>query len=153
MINRLLEDGSNLASQRRARTTLAHEAGHIILHTPLLTPPEHIQLHLLGPSKPTDSETVCREDFEVILKQGTYNGDWREYQANMVIGPLLLPRSLVSQALIKFVVANDFSGIMKLDKTRREEATLLLAEIFDVNPIVSRIRLGELYPDSTQLSL
>ena len=37
-------------------------------------------------------------------------------------------------------------GVTGLDETRRDEATRLLADLFDVNPVVARIRVGGLFP-------
>jgi hypothetical protein len=37
-------------------------------------------------------------------------------------------------------------GVEVLAEARREEAVRALAEVFDVNPVVTRIRIGELYP-------
>lgn len=153
VLNRSLEEGASQPAQRRARTTLAHEAGHIILHSELLAAPEHVQLTLLGESQATDSSTICRGDFETTLRQGTYNGDWREYQANMVIGPLLLPRNLVAKAVERLVVTSGYAGLAILDAVRREVAVKMLAEIFDVNPIVARIRIGDLYQDPDQMAI
>jgi hypothetical protein len=45
-------------------------------------------------------------------------------------------------------------GAVTLDEAHREVAARILAEIFDVNPIVAKIRISELYPaDTGQLSL
>ena len=41
-------------------------------------------------------------------------------------------------------------GVEILDEKRREEAIRTLADIFDVNPVVARIRTNELYPAETR---
>lgn len=78
-----------------------------------------------------------------------------EHQANMVIGPLLLPKSLVKNALEPFLLKSGVMEIEILDQARRVEAEKLLAEIFNVNPIVAKIRLDGLFPigNSQQLLL
>jgi hypothetical protein len=40
-------------------------------------------------------------------------------------------------------------GAVTLDEKRREGAVRTLADIFDVNPIVAKIRINELYPAET----
>jgi hypothetical protein len=40
-------------------------------------------------------------------------------------------------------------GEVTLEENRREEALKALAQIFDVNPIVAKIRLTEICPPST----
>lgn len=153
VVNRHLEESASVSAQRRARTTLAHEAGHIILHTELLRPSQDVQLKLFGEAKSTDSSTICRGDFEATLRAGAYTGDWKEYQANMVIGPILLPRKLVAQALENLLNASRLSGVAGLHHNRREQAVLQLSELFDVNPIVAKFRIDELYPNSAQLAI
>jgi hypothetical protein len=153
VINGSLDEEGKQASQRRARATLAHEVGHIMLHTELFTPVQDIQLKLIGTAHQEQSSTVCRGDLEMMLKQGTYKGDWWEYQANMVIGPLLMPRSLVAQALRNFISSTGRFGAARLDESQREQAIRVLSDIFDVNPIVARIRTGELYQTGGQLAI
>jgi hypothetical protein len=40
-------------------------------------------------------------------------------------------------------------GAVTLDEKRRDEAVRTLADIFDVNPIVAKIRVNELYVAGT----
>jgi hypothetical protein len=57
----------------------------------------------------------------------------------------LLPRLLVQTALEPLHVARGSLGIKVLDPSRYEEAVKNLADLFNVNPIVARIRLQDLY--------
>jgi len=146
-----LDNDAHPPTRRRLRSTLAHEAGHALLHTYLFalgTKPA--ELFGGGETKP---EILCRD---VQGEQGYsgYDGRWWEYQANRAIGGLLLPRSLVDQASEPYCSSVGSLGGKEVPEARREEATRALAEIFDVNPAVVRIRLGELFPlnEAGQLS-
>lgn len=155
VINRWLDDDPRSRTQRRVRSTLAHEAGHILLHGSLFEAAPVTQLSLLEPiaEKP---KVLCRDDTELSSqKKSAYNGKWWEYQANMVIGSLLLPRSLVQESLKPYLIPAGLLKIDRLDQARRENAARTLAEVFDVNPVVARIRIDELYPPqmNSQLSI
>jgi hypothetical protein len=73
----------------------------------------------------------------------------------MMIGPILLPDPLVRRAIDAMLSAGGSLGIRTLAPDRRDEAAAHLANVFDVNPAVARIRVDELYPASPegQLSL
>ena len=62
---------------------------------------------------------------------------------------LLCPRPLVQEAMKSFLVPAGLLGVEVLAENRREEAVRALADIFDVNPAVTRIRIGEMYPAQT----
>jgi len=55
----------------------------------------------------------------------------------------------VQEALKPFLVPSGSLGALTLDEKRREEAARTLADIFDVNTIVAKIRITELYPAET----
>jgi len=144
-----LEDGKQ-SSERRVRSTWAHEAGHCLLH-PLL--------FIETPGQPTFSQTegkntniegqkiLCRAS-DIKPTGRNYDGRWWEWQANRCIGGFLLPKKLVREALSKFLVDSVVTKSPMLPAAKRLEAEKLLADIFDVNPIVARIRLSEMFPDS-----
>ncbi len=70
----------------------------------------------------------------------------------MVIGPLLMPRPLVIRALQPYLSQQGMTE--DIDPQVREDAVRSLADTFDVNPIVGKIRLDELYPvQGAQLKL
>lgn len=142
----LSEEGTKI-SERRINTTLAHEAGHGLLHAHLFVLGEKPASLFKGDPYPNESGILCRgEDMQGVPEQRKKKYEWWEYQANMAIGPLLFPRSLVMTSLQPFLVKKGLLGIEGLDQSRREAAVKHLAEIFQVNPIVSRIRLGVLFP-------
>jgi hypothetical protein len=64
------------------------------------------------------------------------------------MGALLLPKRLVERALGHLLRIRGGFGGPVLPVDRREDATRLLGDTFDVNPAVARIRLATLYPQS-----
>ncbi len=142
VIDRSLDEDGSAMAERRIRTTMAHEGGHGLLHVHLFGPnSEPLFGDFTDPDKP---KIMCRDE----LKAGhsSYNGNWWEYQANMAMGILLLPHHLVEMALEPFFVPCGLLGIGRLDDSHRDEAVRTLAETFNVNPVVARYRLNELYP-------
>lgn len=156
VVSSALDAEGTQASERRLRTTLAHEAGHCLLHAHLFaigpTP-----TNLFGEAPEVGPKILCREVSGVAdnNQQRRYDGNWWEFQANKAIGALLLPRSLVYRAVEPFLEAQGMLGIPALTDTRRIAAERELVSVFDVNPVVARIRLGDLYPvdNSNQLTL
>jgi hypothetical protein len=154
LISRSLDEEGSKSSARRVNTTLAHEAGHGLLHTHIFVLKEK-PVSLLRAENIAGSKILCRGDSIKGLsgyRERKSEGWWLEHQANMVIGPMLLPKSLVIMALEPFLIK---SGVMEkaiLDHTRRVEAEKSLSEVFDVNPVVVKIRLDVLFPqgDSRQ---
>lgn len=150
-----LDEDPSDRSRRRVRSTLAHEAGHILLHASLFRHTNVTQLSLLA--APSDHPKVlCRDEFELTAAtKPTYNGKWWEYQANMVIGALLIPRSLASEALRPYFQYSGSLQIGRLNDRLRQQAIQLVSDTFDVNLVVAKIRVDELYPPyiNSQLSL
>ena len=72
-----------------------------------------------------------------------------------MIGALLLPRLLAIQALEPLLTFRGQFGIGILEREKREAAAQSLAEVFDVNPSVARIKVEQIYPESegSQLTL
>jgi hypothetical protein len=144
IVARSLEDEGTEVAARQIRTTLAHEAGHGLLHAAMFV--SNDQQKLFGDlSDPVQPKVLCRTR---ALDSGarSYNGEWWEYQANRVIGGLLMPRDLVLCALKRYLMLNGSLGTVSLNRFSQDEATKVLAEVFDVNPAVSRIRLEVLFP-------
>jgi hypothetical protein len=149
------EEGSKIA-ERRIRSTLGHEAGHGILHIHLFDSQRGNERLFGDFSDPLKPKVLCRDVVTSEEKpKAAYDGRWWEFQANSVMGALLLPRPLVELVLEPFMVAHGSLGGMKLDRTRREQAARHLSELFDTNPVVARLRLERLYPTEnwTPLSL
>lgn len=137
-----LDGDSSATAERRVRTTLAHEGGHCLLHTHLFvlaTPSQN----LFGDfSEPTKPKILCRD-----AANSQYSGQWWEFQANMAMGHLLMPRQLIQQAAEEFLVTMGNLGGRRIDPERRESAIRTLANTFEVNPVVARIRLEGVFPD------
>ena len=147
----LSEEGRGVA-ERRVNSTLAHEAGHILLHSRLFALQRRAESHVLFENGIDENRQtiLCRSSTVGPRPEpaGTYgyDGRWWEYQANMVIGALLLPRRLVSEALESLLASHGRLGIRRLDDAKRVEAVRRLANLFDVNPAVARIRVDGLFP-------
>jgi hypothetical protein len=151
----LAEDGAR-SSERRINTTLAHEAGHGLLHTYLFVLNE-TAVSLFGADYDSKSPRIlCRDDAASSgQRQSAYNGKWWEFQANQTIGSLLLPQKLFWQCLEPMLTKTGSLGMPMLLPEHRKRAVDRLAQTFDVNAAVARIRLDQLSPEknSAQLTL
>lgn len=151
----LSEEGSQVA-ERRINTTLAHEAGHGLLHTHLFVLGQNPALLFGKEFDPKKPKILCRNGAIQGLQgfKGTSN-PWWEIQANLVIGPLLMPKTLLITALEPFCIKTGKLGWQVPDRSRQEEAVKALSQIFDVNPIVVKIRFESLFPlaQDSQLTL
>lgn len=143
------------SGQRRERSTVAHEAGHGLMHTSLFMPsPDQGRLGIEQSSHENldlrQKRILCRDaDIRYASgKQRAYDGRWWEWQANRAIGGLLLPKVLVQKALLGFLKPTSINSSGGLPSESRSAATDHLADVFDVNPAVARIRLDEMYPDA-----
>jgi hypothetical protein len=144
VVARSLDDNSTV-NERRVRSTLAHEAGHGLLHGHLFVLSG--QSTLFSEGNVPSPQVLCRDDVQSDAKRG-YDGAWWEFQANKMIGGLLLPRTLTMKALEGLLEERGQLGLKDLPLTRRVEAAGHLADVFDVNPAVAVIRLGDLFPAS-----
>lgn len=152
VLARVLADEGTLVSERRLNSTLAHEAGHMLLHSHLFFLERGgAPLPLLDDDLDEANQRIlCRIDIIGPSNEGPnrprYDGRWWEFQANQMIGPLLMPRSLVRAALEPMLVPSGGLGATTLDPSRGHDATRLLADVFAVNPAAARVRLGKLFP-------
>lgn len=150
----LAEEGSRVA-ERRLNSTLAHEAGHGLLHAHLFVV-DALGTPLFGEMENENKvKVLCREEIVGKQEERKYDGRWWEYQANKAIGSLLLPKLLIIEVLQPFLTKQGSLGQSYLLPAKREEAAKTLASTFEVNPVVARIRMNELYPfkDTSQLTL
>ena len=149
VVAKSLDDDPSKQAERRLRTTLAHEAGHVLLQGHLFALGEQVQT-LFDDSVTIDSPRILCRDFPGVPSTGKrrYDGRWWEFQANSAIGPLLLPRPLVRSALQTLLETRGLMETQILKTENRAEAIKKLTEVFDVNPVVARIRLDEIFPDS-----
>jgi hypothetical protein len=137
-------------NDRRVRTTLAHEAGHCLLH-PILFMPDADTRSLVGTNVDIQNKRIlCRQrDFEA---RG-YDGRWWEVQANAAIGGFLLPKQVFLAAVAPFLEPVGSLGLKELPAGKRESIAHSLAQVFDVNPRVATIRLDHFFPRSRQAEL
>lgn len=142
VIDKSLDDGTPV-NERRVRTTLAHEAGHGLLHAHLFVLTG--QSSLLPDGMSDKPRVLCRDGH--AGPTSGYRGEWWEVQANLVIGSLLLPRPLVTKAIQEFMVPSGGLGAMSLPTDRRNAAIARLSDVFNVNPAVARIRLEGILPE------
>jgi hypothetical protein len=148
VVAKALDDDSSTVAERRIRTTLAHEGGHCLLHAHLFalaTPTQKLFGDFSEPDKP---KVLCRD--EVLGNSRVqYAGNWWEFQANRAIGGLLMPSALVTESLGEFMLKGP-AGFPHFDHDRIEEAARALAEVFNVNPLVAKIRIKQLFGADTQ---
>jgi hypothetical protein len=147
VISTALDEGGKVAA-RRIRTTIAHEGGHGLLHAHLFAL-EEVPLHLFDQDSYSGDQILCRDVHGDEKKAQRYDGRWWEVQANRAMSSLLCPRPLAQEAVKTFLAPAGLLGVEVLAENRREEAVRALADIFDVNPAVARIRIGEMYPAQT----
>lgn len=149
----LVEQG-NQSAERQANSTLAHEAGHGLFQGHLFVLGQ-VRIGSLFGSEVDEAvpKILCRNP----APQGSlgYDRRWWEFQANQAIGALLLPRALAVQAVRPFLTPAGTLGQQRLEPMQRGQAAQHLAEVFDVNPAVARIRLDDLFPEAAtgQLTL
>lgn len=146
-----------VVGRRVLRSTLAHEGGHGLMHASLFMDDgrqgrfdQAAEIENLDFKK---RRILCRDSDFRDRAQKRYDGRWWEYQANMAIGGFLLPRRLVTLALSPYLAKSGGLGLERLPHERVEEAKRALADVFDVNPAVVGIRLGEMFPDLNQPDL
>ncbi len=155
VVSRTLSEEETKTAERRINATLAHEAGHGLLHSHLFVvgaQPERLFGSEFDPKAP---KILCRDETAGLSKRSQYDGHWWEFQANQVIGALLLPRALVQMALDKSLLkATGTLGLRQLRPEDRGRGVELLASTFNVNPAVAKIRIEQLFPerDDAQLS-
>lgn len=148
VVAKALDDDSSVVAERRIRTTLAHEGGHCLLHTHLFvlaTPTQKLFGDFSEPDKP---KVLCRDEI-LGNARGSYTGNWWEFQANRAIGGLLMPAGLVTESLSGFMLKGP-AGFPHFDHGRIEDAARELADVFNVNPVVAKIRIKQLFGSDSQ---
>ena len=140
-----LDEGTKV-SERRIRATLAHEAGHAMIH-PILFMQDGEQKEFLNSNIDlVQRRILCRKTD--INPNGKFDGRWWEFQANCAIGGFLLPKRLIVKCVEHLTTAIGLLGGQILEGHNREMAEALVADTFDVNPVVARIRLSSLFPEN-----
>lgn len=149
VVAQALADAGTVVAERRINTTLAHEAGHCLLHSHLFAladmPLDLFRDEAVHTDKP---KILCRD-----APGGAYDGKWWEFQANAAIGPLLMPAGLVTAVVESWLQKGGLLGIPQLPSGARTTATQAVSTLFDVNPVAAKIRLEQLFPQSDQTFL
>ena len=138
--------------ERRARATWAHEAGHGLLHG-LLFAQGNLQHPLLDRCFDYERRRILCRERDLGATGTSYHGKWWEWQANQAIGALLLPQRLVEISVESLTEVEGVFGTRVLPTAHREPAARLVADTFDVNPAVARIRLEGVFPPDDQRTL
>ncbi len=150
-VSKSLFRGAGKGNERRVWATIAHEAGHGLLHGPLFA--GEISKHPLfeGHIDRRRRRILCRNS-DLANRSGEYDGRWWEWQANQAIGGLLLPGRPVLECLAPLL---EPVGTMHntLPIPIPEAAVQLVATTFEVNSVVARIRLSKLFADNEQQTL
>ena len=153
VISSSLDDGTK-AGERRVHSTLAHEGGHALMHASLFIPSLNQGRLNVGETSHENLDfksrrILCREtDIKPVGQKRGYDGRWWEWQANRAIGGLLLPTFLVRKAVMPLLDKAAVTGSPSLPSVKRSEAERLVADTFEVNLVVARIRLDDLFPEN-----
>jgi hypothetical protein len=141
VVSRFLEEQNTIPARRRVRSTVAHEAGHGLLHGPLFMDTDSAGF-VNGADGKNRRLILCRSEDILVDTERSYAGKWWEFQANQAMGSLLLPSPLMHAFLHQSGInpASFGSGILTPSLAKNA------AVIFDVNPVVVRIRLDSLFP-------
>ena len=129
----------------RLPSTIAHEAGHGLLHGSLFIEGNSADL-LNGSLGEKQRRILSRTEDILVDTWRSYVGRWWEFQANQAIGRPLLPRFLLNHFMNESGIKLDSFGSPILSPAQREALVKRAAVTFDVNPIVVGIRLDLLFP-------
>jgi hypothetical protein len=156
-INRSFEADTSVPGRRRLRSTLAHEAAHGIVHTPLWQEVLGAgRQELLLPELECEFSSIGSTGFNcrasVITDNQTARTEWWEFQANRLMSCLLLPMRLVLQIAERHRASieaeferNPYTDWRKVPSFPQIFPCVRLiqevADIFDVNPRMVGIRL------------
>jgi hypothetical protein len=154
-----IDDGSDVG-RRRERSTWAHEGGHCLMHPALfLSSMEQVKMKF----KSSQSESAVFQGNRILCrdadirpgegKRQGYDGRWWEWQANRAIGAFLLPKDLVKITVAPFLQDSIVTKSPSMPSAQRGQAEQEVAKVFDVNPVVARIRLQEMFPAQNSAQL
>jgi len=144
---RVLSDEATAVAERRINSTIAHEAGHALLHSHLFFL-DAFPRSLFGGRDVSPTKVLCRDIAQRSVAARSHRTCWWEYQANSMMGALLVPRALTMTCVQRLIVERRPFGRGTLPRQARRRAALLVADTFDVNPRLAAFRLDKLYPQS-----
>ena len=143
VVSGALDRTGTRVSDRRVRATLAHEAGHVLLHSELFNADSESSPLFGDWGEPRAPKVLCRDIGPA--RQVAHQTEWYEYQANQAIAGLLLPRPLVEIVVSRFVERTG-AGFQKMTESTARQVVRTLSDVFDVNPVVAEIHLKKLFP-------
>lgn len=154
-ISRSLIEAGTRSAERLTNSTLAHEAGHGLLHAHLFAFEQTRLTLMFGADVDAHAPKILCRDPKPVSARPRYDGRWWEFHANQAIGALLLPRPLALEAIGELLTPPSAFGRRDLPETNREPAVEKLAEVFAVNPAAARVRIENLFPqgEARQLTL
>ena len=130
----------------RWRATMAHEAGHVVLHRGLVEVPYEQGSLFSEITKGSTSSLLRCLKRNVSFRRGDY--DWKEVQANRGMAALLMPGRVFRELTVDIVKANNFEDLPeRLPDTSSAEFSHLLRELSrrcEVSQEAARIRLESL---------
>jgi hypothetical protein len=133
------EDESLPGQLGRWRATLAHEAGHVLLHRSLF---EFAlgNMSLFGSNSGGDD---ARQLLRCLKRDATYasSGDWREIQANQAMAALLMPKVFFMR-VARVEMAKVLPGRETIPFGGEDRVAAPLAAILAVSRQAARIRLN-----------
>jgi Zn-dependent peptidase ImmA (M78 family) len=146
--------GDDLTLDRRRRATIAHELGHGLAHTHL-----YVQRFAFDreqadydPSLLQRAHIACRtSDIREVGNKpaGGSSYSWIEWQANYLMGALIVPRRALLRHLEVWTGPQNGVCSPRLPASARAEAQESVAETFHVSRQLAGIRLDGLFPEQT----
>jgi hypothetical protein len=152
-------DPANPSIDQERRLTLSHECGHGLAHSKLFADKlRRARDPRFQQFAAEETRIVCHErdiNPEIIrptVRSSSY--DWLEWEANYLMGALLLPRYLVLRFLSPWLTG-DLNGIAprRLPARRRDFAIAATASTFHVAEDLVARRLATLVPESVDADL
>jgi hypothetical protein len=151
IINRQLAEEESMVSRVRVRSTLAHEAGHGLFHTDLFV--EKLNVESAGQLFGEETgifESVDKDGFLCRAEGGMQSVpkfEWWEYQANLAMAALLLPKNLLIEAA-RAELPRVLSGPGSFED-RVAAAERQLSSLFFVSHRMISIRLGQWWTEQS----
>ena len=152
IINRQLAEEEGMVSRFRVRSTLAPEAGPGLFHTDLFV--EKLNVESAGQLFGEESgifESVAKDGFLCRAEAGMQSVpkfEWWEYQANLAMAALLLPKNLLIEAA-RAELPRVLSGPGSFED-RVAEAERQLSTLFVVSRRMISIRLGQWWTEQSR---
>lgn len=121
----------------RWRATIAHEAGHVLLHTVLFAQSSaNLDLFAARDLETSGTQRCLKRDLG-----SSGSADWREFQANQAMASLLMPRSLFAE-VVRSLLDEAFPGHRgPASEEMLTTLSLTAAQTFKVSRQAARIRI------------